>query len=170
MTNNKNDNNYIYSFIMKPDEIKRLKLNHIVLCLVIMISTIMVGYVQTTSTISVFVTVPYALLIIPEGVLLLGCFNIVMMVDVMVYSTYKKAVLWVSGTLKVVLVCSGICVGGDLVFIAGSWDSIDKVNELIFLFGMLITLASTVIFIVLRKQYLKRLVKIGKKNKENNDE
>lgn len=165
-----NAQDYIYSFRLHEDKIKKMKAVYTVLCFLLVVATYAVGFVETYSTKYILVTVPYVMLFLPEAITLISCFNIIGMVDIMSYKTYKKGFLWLSKLTKFILICDCICVGAECSVLIFDRDITDISNEIVFLAGIIITLIADAILFIYHKNNIKHIVKYKTSKKEEKGE
>lgn len=164
-----NAQDYIYIIELEASKIIKMKIKYAVVCFIIALSTYGVGFIKTDSSANFFVTVPYAFSIVPIAFLLVGSFNVVGMVDFMMYKTYKKAFIWIKKTTYLLLFLLGICTGAELVFIISHRGQESVTNEYIFFAGIFISLILDVYLCTIHRGNMKLIKKQLRSNKMNNN-
>ena len=158
---------FLYCFMMDYHSIKKMKIKYAIVCLLIFISTVVVGYVDTYTVKYFFITVPFVALVLPEAFLLIACFNFITMVDFMNYKTYEKAIIWTNKISKFILVCAGICVAGEILVLILDKKIDNYLSEMIFLAGVVITLVLDIVLISMHKKNCAKIIKMPRKIRDD---
>lgn len=165
-----NAQNYIYYLRLPYKERNKLKIRYSLICFPMAVIIFLVGYLDTYSTKFFAVTIPYVLLIIPVAFLLVGCFNIIGMVDIMSYKTYNKAFIWVGKTSRFILVLCLVCSVSQAVFLVINRDANNLTSDILFFVGMLITLVLSIVLCKYHDRNSSLIEKQLRQKKENKGE
>lgn len=155
---------YIYTIRLDQKQRHKLKIKYAILCSTIALLTYGVGFFETDSSIYFFITIPYALTILPVAFMLVGSFNIIGMVDFMVYNTYSKAFIWINKTSRLLLVLYALIVGSSIGILIFSKRIDNYTNEYIFISGIFIALVADYLLILEHRKNMK-LIKKHLRNK-----